>query len=86
MNYSLAADSRSWWLPSAAAGAIGAAALGAILILPLTGQSSAPVNPAPDAPAASVPTEGNDIGRTCFAQRPQRNTGIDPLPESDCHR
>ena len=30
-TFALTADSRSWWLPSAVAGAIGAVALGAIL-------------------------------------------------------
>jgi hypothetical protein len=82
MKYSLTADSRSWWLPSAVAGAIGAVALGAILILPLAGES-APVNPAPDAPATSVPS-GDGVGRTCFMQRPPRIYGVDDLPQPNC--
>ncbi len=80
MKYSLAADSRSWWLPSAVAGAIGAVALGAILILPLAGQ---PANTAPDAPGVSDPSD-DGVGRSCFVHRPPRNYGVDELPQPDC--
>ena len=77
-SFALTADSRRWWLPSAAAGAIGAVALGAILILPTLGEATAPGN---NAPGASVP--GADNGRTCFMQRPPRNQG-DQLPQPAC--
>ena len=78
-SYSLAADSRSWWLPSAIAGAIGAVALGAILILPMTGQS-APVNNAPDGPGVSVPSDPG-AGHLCFMGRPQRYHADYELPQ-----
>lgn len=81
-SYSLAADSRSWWLPSTVAGAIGAVALGAILILPNTGQP-APVNRAPDADVASVPSDPG-AARKCFMQRPPRPYGVDELPQPAC--
>jgi hypothetical protein len=76
-SFALAADSHSWWLPSAVVGAIGAVALGAILILPTIGEPDTVNN----APAVSVP--GADLGRTCFMQRPPRNHG-DQLPQPAC--
>jgi len=77
-SYSLAADSRSWWLPSAVAGAIGAIALGTVLILSNTGQPD-PVNIAPDAGVVSVPSDAG-AARECFMQRTPRNYGVDELP------
>jgi len=81
-SFALSADSRNWWLPAAIAGAIGTAALGAILILPTNGQS---VNNAPNAPAVSVPAD-DGAGRSCFSfpQRPPRNYGADELPQPAC--
>jgi len=79
MTYSLASDSRSWWLPSAIAGAIGAVALGAILILPRVAEPTAPVN---NAPAASVPSH-DKVERFCFMHRPPRNY-VDELPQPTC--
>jgi len=72
-SFALAADSHSWWLPSAIAGAIGAVTLGAILILPTLGQAGPVDNPAGDSP---------DRG-TCFAERPARH-GVDQLPQPVC--
>ena len=80
-NFSLAAESRSWWLPSVVAGGVGAVALGTILILPTSGQP-APVKDRPDAPAVSVPS-AHGVGRTCFAERPPRY-GVDQLPKPAC--
>ncbi len=77
-SFALTADSHSWWLPSAVAGAIGAIALGAILILPTLRETAAPVN---NAPAASIP--GADNGSACFMQRVPRNQG-DQLPQPVC--
>ncbi len=77
-SLALSADTHTWWLPAAAAGAIGAVALGAILILPTLGETTAPVN---NAPGASVP--GADNGSRCFMQRPPRNQG-DQLPQPVC--
>lgn len=82
MNLSLAADSRSWWLPSAIAGVIGAVALGAILVLSLFGESD-PVNLAPPDPGASVLSDHGDA-RPCFMQRPPRPYGVDELPQPAC--
>ena len=81
MNVSLAAQSRSWWLPSAVAGGIGVVALGAILILP-NGGRPAPDTDAPGAPAVSVPFD-QGVGRTCFAERPY---GADELPQPACRK
>ena len=83
MNHlSLAAESRSWWLPSVVAGGVGAVALGAILILPTSGQP-VPVKDRPDAPAVSVPSD-HGVGHTCFAQRGPRPYGVDELPQPVC--
>ena len=70
-KYSLSADTRSWWLPSAIAGAIGAVALGAILVLPTTGQSA----PVPFVPGAE---------RSCFMEPAPWNYGVDKKPQPDC--
>lgn len=82
MTNSLAADSRTWWLPSAFAGGIGAAAVAAILILPTSGHAVSPNN-APDAPPVSVRSD-DDSAHRCFMQRPPRIYGIDRLPQSPC--
>jgi hypothetical protein len=80
MDYSLAAESRSWWLPSAVAGAIGTVTLGAILVLAFNGQTG---NTAPEAPAISVPSD-NSVERSCFMQRPQQHEGDFALPQPHC--
>lgn len=72
-NLSLAADSRSWWLPSAIAGAIGAVALAAILILPTSGQ-----------PATVYEAPGPGLGGPCFREPAPHNYGVDQLPQPDC--
>lgn len=50
-SYSLSADSRRWWWPSAAAGVAGTAVITAILVLPTAVQAQpeliAPAEPAP---------------------------------------
>lgn len=79
---SLSSDSRSWWLPSAIVGGIGTVAVGAILILPTSGQSASDKD-APDAPAVSVPS-GHAVGHSCFAQRPPRPFGADEFPQPVC--
>ena len=76
---SLAGESRSWWLPSAVAGGIGTVALGAILILPTSGQSASER----DAPAVSVPS-GHGVGLPCSAQRAPRPYGVDEFPHAVC--
>jgi len=69
MNYALTAESHTWWLPSAIAGAIGAVAIGAVLILPTLGQAGSVDN----SPGGS-PDRG-----TCVAERPAR-PGVEQLP------
>jgi hypothetical protein len=69
--FALSAESHTWWLPSAIAGAIGAVALGAILILPTLGQP-ATVHDAPDYPGA------------CFREPAPHNYGVDQLPQPVC--
>ena len=71
MNYSLAAESHTWWLPSAIAGTIGAVAIGAVLVLPSLGDTGT-TNPGPPLP-----------DRTCFMQQNPRH-GVDQLPQPDC--
>ena len=82
MNLSLAADSRSWWLPSAIVGTLAAVILGAILILPMIG-NTAPVDDAPNAPAVSVPLDRRALP-TCFREYPQRHYGVDKRPQPGC--
>lgn len=75
-KYSLAADSPRWWWPSATAGVIGAAALGAILVLPAAGHT-VPVNNAPDEPATTVVSDdGNRREHWCFMRRPNWNDAV----------
>ena len=70
MNYSLAAESHTWWMPSAIAGAIGAVAIGAVLVLPNLGNTD-------------VTNPGGTPVHTCFMGQNVRNGG-DPLPQPVC--
>jgi len=78
MNYALTAESHTWWLPSAIAGAIGAVAIGAVLILPTLGTPE--VTNRPDAPAYS---RGVNVDDWCFSQQLPRH-GAEQLPQPAC--
>jgi hypothetical protein len=69
-SYSLAADSRRWWWLPATAGAIGTAAVTAILVVPATG-TAPPVAP----PTSKVGVgPGTIVERPCYLARPGWNT------------
>ena len=70
-NYSLAADSRRWWWLPATAGAIGTAALTAILVVPATGSVSPVPVPTTTMDTADQPTV---VERPCFMARPDWTT------------
>lgn len=77
-SYSLSSDSRRWWWPSATAGAVGTAAIAAILVLPGAVQAV----PEPIAPAEPAPVF---IGEThvhqCYMTRFPWNEALDgPAP------
>lgn len=68
-RYSLSSDSDRWWYPTAAAGTIGAAAVGAIFLVPLFGAQATP---------AQAPTDGPGyvtlVERPCYLTRARWNT------------
>lgn len=79
-TYSLTADSPRWWWPSAAAGAVGLAAVTTILVLPPAVQA-VPEQPAPVAPASSGLLGVTTPDRPCFLVRARWNEAIDgPQP------
>jgi hypothetical protein len=72
-RYSLDSDSRRWWWPSAAAGAIGTAAVTALFVLPA---SQVDAVPAPE-PAGTT----TSVDRPCFIFQSHWNTALDgPQP------
>jgi hypothetical protein len=73
-SYSLAADSRRWWWLPATTGAIGTAAVTAILVVPATGHV-APAEPPPSQIGGTVTTDpGRVVDRPCYLARPGWNT------------
>jgi hypothetical protein len=70
-SYSLAADSRRWWWLPAAAGAIGTAAVAAILVVPATGTASLLEPPSSGVGGAG---SGTIVERPCYLARPEWNT------------
>jgi len=70
-SYSLAADSRRWWWLPATAGAIGTAAVTAILVVPATGSASLLEPPPSGVGGVGSVTE---VDRPCYLARPEWNT------------
>jgi hypothetical protein len=73
-SYSLAADSRRWWWLPATAGAIGAAAVTVILVVPATGSASL-LEPPSTGVGGSVSTGSvAEVERPCYLARREWNT------------
>ena len=75
-SYSLSADSRRWWWPSAVAGTAGSAAIAAILVLPGAVQA-VPEPVTPGAPVGSVVIGDTTYDRQCFLLRSPWNEALD---------
>lgn len=79
-TYALSSDSTRWWWPSAAAGAMGTAAIGAIFVLPSAGHAIPvdDIRPMPVVAHSSV-SVADPMARTrpCFMVRAQWNTVLD---------
>lgn len=77
-SYSISADSRRWWWPSAAAGVAGTAAITAILVVPGAVQAV----PEPIAPAEPAPVFiGESHVHQCYMVRFPWNEALDgPRP------
>ena len=74
-RYSLSSDSDRWWVPAAIAGTIGAAAVSAILIVPVIGAQATPAGTPHDDPA--MPGGSGPvlvIERPCYLSRAGWNT------------
>ena len=79
--YSIGSDSPRWWWPPATAGAVGAVAIAAILVLPTTGSALRDGSLPTDPPALTgdpwVTTVDPAIGRQCFAIPARWNASLD---------
>lgn len=70
-RYSLSSDSGRWWCAPAIAGTIGAAAVSAILVVPVMGAPAVPIGTPADDPAPPVVTDSIVlIDRPCYLARP----------------
>lgn len=85
-SYALDSDSSRWWWPQAAAGAVGAAAITMILVLPATGADG----PSPKTrdiapnPATWFATADPDFDRRpCFLTHARWNVALDQ-PQPRC--
>ena len=80
-SYTLSAESRRWWMPSAAAGVAAASAIAVIAMVPVTtyAASSEPRN---QGSAVSAPNDADQTRyRACFMIRPNWNPAVDgPQP------
>ena len=91
---SLAGESRNWWLPSAVAGGIGTVALGAILILPTSGQSASEKTrrtpprsrSRPATASVSRAPHSGPRGPTASTSSPTRSAGDAADPSPATHR
>lgn len=78
-RYSLDSESRRWWWPSAAAGAVGTAAVTALFVLPASQVGAVPAAPEPAAPAPVADT--TSVDRPCYIVQEHWNTALDgPQP------
>ena len=74
-RYSLSSESDRWWLPTAIAGTIGAAAVTAIFVVPVIGAQATPIETPID--DSAVPDSSGPvilIERPCYLARPGWNT------------
>lgn len=68
-RYSLSSDSDRWWYPTAIAGTISAAAVTAIIAVPMIGAQATPVESPPGGSGPVIL-----IDRPCYLARPGWNT------------
>jgi hypothetical protein len=73
-SYSLSADSRRWWWLPATAGAIGSAAVTAILVVPATGNVAPFETPPSFIGGTGVAGSTTVVERPCYMARPDWNT------------
>ncbi len=74
-RYSLSSDSDRWWCPTAIAGTIAAAAVTAVLVVPLIGAQATPAGtPLDDATVPGGSRSSVLIDRPCYLARPGWNT------------
>ena len=74
-RYSITSDSDRWWVPTAIAGTIGAAAVTAILVVPLIGAQATPaVTPLDEATVPGGAGSSVLVDRPCYLARPGWNT------------
>lgn len=74
-RYSLTSESDRWWLPTAIAGTIGAAAVSAIFVVPLLGAQASPVEaPTGDSAVPGDPGSVTFVDRPCYLTRAGWNT------------
>ena len=79
--YSIGADSSRWWWPSVAVGAVGAAAIAAILVLPASGSLPPGGTTRQDVPSPAgdpwFSTVDPGVARQCFLLRPLAGGTLD---------
>lgn len=73
-SYSLTSDSRRWWWLPATAGALGTAAVTAILIVPITGSATPVDSPPPTIGGAGLTGSVTVVERPCYLARHDWNT------------
>jgi hypothetical protein len=85
-RYSLRSESRTWWIPSTAAGTLGLAAVTALFALPVGGAQALPVGTTRSEQLVAPTQVGTAIERPCFLRQAHWNRALDndqptcPLP------